>query len=182
MQRLGQIGAAAALLAVTALHAGCGNNASGLTTGDLGPSDAPAGISNEDPLARPVQVAWTSARARRCGFYFDADKLRGAYFAYEAKQGAAGEQMAKLQRTYETTFKSIYEKVGSDPGYCTDRKGAEIKADLQRHLAGDFAPNLPKPKPMASCGFFGCTGASTTQDEPFDSKKFWTERDKNPRR
>jgi len=64
----------------------------------------------------------------------------------------------------------IRERVAADPDYCSDRKGAEIKADLQRHLAGDFAPNFPKAKVVESCGVFGCSNA---QSEKWDSQKWW---------
>ena len=164
------------LLVGTALHAGCGNSASGLTTGA---TDVPA-VTSQDPMARPIQVAWTSARAQRCGFYFDPAKLKASYLSYETRQGAAGEQLGKLQNTYDTTFKSISARVSADPDYCTDKKGTEIKADLQRHLAGDFTPNLPKPKTADPCGFFGCP-TSSDPDEKFNAKKMFDdlERKKN---
>ena len=55
----------------------------------------------------------------------------------------------------------------------------EIKAELQRHLAGDYTPNLPKAKPVASCGFWGCSEAQS--DKPFSSKEFWANKDKDPK-
>ena len=146
------------------------------------PSDAPttATVANDDPMARPIGVAWTSARAKRCGFYFDPAKLKSNYLAYEQRQGAAGEQYAKIERTYEATYRSTTDKVSLDSDYCTERKTADIKADLERHLVGDYAPNLPKPKNIASCGFWGCQSSS---DEKFNDKKFWDKNDKdNPRR
>jgi hypothetical protein len=158
------------LLAAAALQAGC-SGASGLTTGTAA-ADAPGGLTNDSALARPVAVAWTSARAQRCGFYFDPAKLRASYLAYEAKQ-SAGEQLAKAEKSYDTTFKVIRERASSDPDYCTNRKSAEIKADLQRHLAGDFAPNLPKPKVVESCGFFGCGDGSG--EKQWSAEKFWEE-------
>jgi hypothetical protein len=184
MNRFAQAGALALLLVATGLHAGCSNSSAGLTTSSnskLLPPDAPAavGLSNDDPLARPVAVAWTSARAKRCAFYFDPAKLRSNYLAYEARQGAAGEQYAKLEKAYDTTYRATLEKTVSDPDYCSERKGAEIKAELERHLAGDYTPNLPKPKPVASCGFWGC---QSSQDEQFSSKKFWDEQAKNPQK
>ena len=100
-------------------------------------------------------MAWTSARAHRCGFYFDPNKLRASYLAFEAKESNA-EQLAKVEKTYDSTFKVIRERIGEDPDYCSDKKGTEIKANLQRHLAGDFAPSFPKAKQAESCGFFGC--------------------------
>jgi len=162
------------LLVGMALLAGCGNSASGLTAGGV---DAP-GITNDSPLARPIQVAWTSARAQRCGFYFDPAKLRTAYLGFEQRQpGMTGEQLAKIQVSYDTTFKSISDKVSADPNYCGDKKSAEIKADLNRHLAGDYAPNLPKPK-ADPCGMFGCSSTASTSDEKFDAKKLFNDLDK----
>jgi hypothetical protein len=183
MKRFAQAGAGALLLVCTALHAGCGNSSAGLTTGSTGllPADAPAtaAVGNEDPMARPMSVAWTSARAKRCGFYFDPAKLKTQYLAYESSRGgAAGEQLNKIEKTYDSTYRVTSEKVSADPDYCAESKAREIKADLERHLAGDYTPNLPKPKHVASCGFWGCQSSG---DEPFSTKKFWTEQEKNPR-
>lgn len=184
MDRFAHAGALALLLAATGLHAGCSNSSAGLTTtgsSNLLPADAQAtaGLSNDDPMARPVAVAWTSARAKRCAFYFDPAKLRSNYLAYEARQGAAGERYAKVEKAYDTSYRATLEKTVGDPDYCSERKGLEIKVDLERHLAGDYTPNLPKPKVIASCGFFGC---QSSQDEQFSSKKFWNEQEKNPQR
>ena len=176
MSRFAQFLTGAILLASAGLLAACGNSASGLTTGANPTSgELPVALSNEDPLARPVAVAWTSARAQRCGFYFDATKLRASYLAYEAKQ-SSGEQLAKAERSYDSTLKVIRDRVSSDPDYCIDRKGNEIKGDLQRHLAGDFTPKLPQAKKVETCGMWGC--APTKSDEPFDAKKMYEELDR----
>jgi hypothetical protein len=180
MDRLARGMACALLLSSAALAAGCSGGASGLTTGATQPADAPSGVNNGHPMARPVSVAWTSARARRCGFYFDPAKLRSAYLAFEAQQGAAGDQLAKIQSSYDSTFNVISTRIGGEADYCTERRGADIKADLQRHLAGDFTPNLPKPTADASCGLFGCA-TSSDPDKPFDSKDFWKKQDSNPK-
>jgi hypothetical protein len=178
MSRFAQAGACALLLAGTLVHAGCSNGSAGLITGssNLLPADAPATAGIDEGLARPVAVAWTSARAKRCAFYFDPAKLRENYLSYEAKQGAAGEQYAKIEKAYDTTYRVTWDKVVADPDYCSERKGLEIKADLQRYLSGDYTPNLPKPKPIASCGFWGCSSGS---DEKFNTDKFWKEQEKN---
>ena len=178
MDRFAQAGIAALLLAGTALQCGCSNSSAGLTTNSAGllPADAPTAVSVDDPMARPIAVSWTSARAKRCGFYFDPAKLRTNYLAYEAKRGATGEQYAKIEKTYDTTYRVTSEKIALDADYCTDRKGLEIKADLERYLQADYTPNLPKPKPLASCGFWGCTSSS---DAPFSDKKFWDDQQKN---
>jgi hypothetical protein len=172
MDRFAQVLASGLLLAGAALAAGCGSSAGGLITGSTSVGgDSPGSLTNEDPLARPIGVAWTSARAHRCGFYFDPNKLRANYLAFEAKEAGA-EQLAKVEKTYDSTFKTIRERVGEDPDYCTDKKGADIKANLQRHLAGDFAPNFPKAK-AESCGLFGCS--SPAASGPWNSEKWWKE-------
>ena len=173
MLRFARLLSAGLLLAGAGLAAGCGGNAAGLTTSSTASeSKIP---SNEDPLARPTFVAWTAARAKRCGFFFDAAKLKASYLAYESKQGKnAGGDLANIERTYDQTFKSTSDTAWANDDYCSDKKGAEIKQELARHLAGDYAPNFPKPKVVADCGIFGSTAAP---DEPFDSKKFWQKND-----
>ena len=99
-----------------------------------------------DPLARPIQVAWTSARAQRCGFYFDANQLRSAFLSYEAGQGATAQDIKKYQQAYDFTLQTVSKNVKSDPKYCNNkRRVEEIRADLQRHLSGDYTPR-PKKK------------------------------------
>jgi hypothetical protein len=175
MDKFAQTLANALLLLCASLLASCSNSASGLTTGATSAGDVPAAISNDDPQARPIAVAWTSARAQRCGFYFDATKLRASYLAYEAKQSNP-DQLAKAQKSYDSTVKVIGDRVAGDPDYCTDRKGTEIKTDLQRHLAGDFTPKLPQTKKVETCGMFGC--APVKSDEPFDAKKLFDDLNK----
>jgi hypothetical protein len=170
MHRFARIPAAALLIVGLGLLAGCGGNAAGLTTSST-ESKIP---SNDDPMARPTFVAWTSARAKRCGFFFDAAKLKANYLAYESKRGAGAGELANIEKTYDQTFKTTSDTVWATEEYCSDRKGAEIKQELARHLSGDYAPNFPKPKVVADCGIFGCQAAS---EEPFDSKKFWQKSD-----
>jgi hypothetical protein len=161
------------LLAGAVLLAGCSSSAGSLITGSAEPNpENPGSLSNENPLARPMAVAWTSARAEKCGFYFDPVKLRASYLAYEAKQ-ANPEQLGRAQHVYDTTFKSIGQRIATNPDYCTSRKSDEIKADLQRHLAGDFSPKLPQPKKVESCGLFGCS--SIASEEKWDTEKWWSD-------
>jgi hypothetical protein len=171
MDRFARVLVSVLLLAAAGLVAGCGSGGGGLLTGSTpAAADAPAAASNDDPSARPMAVAWTSARAQHCGFYFDPAKLRASYLKFEGKQ--PGADLAKAEKTYDTTFKTIRERVAGEPDYCTETKNAEIKKDLVRHLAGDFKPDFPKPKVADACGFFGCAPRS---DDSFDQKKFWEE-------
>ena len=82
----------------------------------------------------------------------------------------------KIEKAYDTSYRVTSEKISLDTDYCTERKGLEIKADLERHLVGDYTPNLPKPKPVASCGFWGCQSSG---DQAFSDKKFWDDQQKN---
>jgi hypothetical protein len=174
---------AATLLAVAAVHSGCGNGSG--ATGSLfsnntsvqklvpvSEPDAPPGINNDSPMARPASVAWTSARAKRCGFFFDPVKLRATYLAYESRQ--PGQDLAKIESTYDNIFKVISATVAGDADYCNESRSKDIKAELARHLAGDFNPNLPKPKMVADCGMWGCA----TPKGKLESKEFYKELDK----
>jgi len=167
----------ALVLAAGGLVAACSGGIIGGGTTMVDDPDAPAGVRNDNPMARPVAVAWTSARARRCGFYFDSARLRTNYLAYEAGQGNSREKLAEIEKSYDSAFKVISDKVGGDAGYCTDRKSAEIKTDLQRHLAGDYTPKLPQPKLVQACGVFGC--ATPVSEQPFNTKNFYDKWDRD---
>src|SRR5262245_35240139 len=58
-------------------------------------------VAAQDPLARPIQVAWTSARASHCGFVFNPDQLRSNFMAAEARAGVSPEQMQKIEHAYD---------------------------------------------------------------------------------
>src|SRR4029079_10774214 len=128
-----------ALLAL--LLAGC-SAGSGLTTGALLGEDKPAAPVNDAP-ARAFQVGTASARAVKCGFNFDPAKLRTNYVNYE-KQQPGGQDAAKVERIYDVFFHDVATAIAAEGDYCSDSKTKQIKADLTRHLAGDYTPNPPK--------------------------------------
>jgi hypothetical protein len=162
---------------------GCGSGASpqqGLTTASIlgeAPSAAggeKVGVSNADPMARPVQVAWTAARAQKCGFQFDAARLKTNYLTSEARQGVPPPQLATYEKSYDTTFAKISSSIAGEQDYCSERKTAAIKTDLQRHLAGDYAPRLPDEKKVAGGGFFdGFVSEERQEGGKFSAKSFW---------
>lgn len=169
-----------AISSVSLLAAGCSNSSapqSNLSTASiLGEAPAAAsgerpGIRRDDPMARPVQVAWTSARAQKCGFNFDPVKLRANYLASEQSGGADANRLATVTKSYDMTVDKIKSTIGGADAYCTERTSAAIKADLTRHLAGNYDPNFPEDKKTAG-GLFGAWGDDTTQ-EPFDTKNLW---------
>ena len=94
--------------ALAGVLAGCGNSGggAGLTTASLldgapAPNEDGLKLSNDDPLAKPMQVGWTAARAQKCGFNFDVAGLKRNYLAAEAAQGAPQPQLLNLEKAYE---------------------------------------------------------------------------------
>ena len=98
-------------------------------------------VASNDPLARPIQVGWTSARATRCGFVFDPGQLRSNYLAAEIQSGIPQEEMKKIARAYDYTRESTLASIKDDLGYCNKERTAAIRSDLNRYLAGDYAPS-----------------------------------------
>lgn len=142
------------------LLAACSGNTT-LTTGSLFGSNekpaaaaAPAPPPNE-PTTRAFQVGTVSARAAKCGFNFDPARLKANYLASEAKLGASPADMAKIEKIYSVAYNGVAKAVSSTTEYCTDAKTRVVKADLARHLAGDYSPSPPKqPEPEEDDGLF----------------------------
>ena len=95
----------------------------------------------DDPLARPTQVGWVSARASRCGFVFDPGQLRSQYLASEAAYGYSQLQMQKIRTAYDYTRESVLDKINKDPTYCNKDRLKAIRVDLNRYLSGDYSPS-----------------------------------------
>lgn len=157
MRSLVLVAASSALL--TAACSGGG----GLTTGSLSKmlgggeekqaATAPAAPQvRNDPTSRAFQVGGVSARAVKCGYNFDPTRLRANYFAFEAGAGTPPDEIAKAEKVYNVAFNGVAKAVAGSPAYCTDQKVAEIKADLTRHLSGDFTPSPPKAAPQEDGG------------------------------
>ena len=94
-------------------------------------------VASNDPLARPIQVGWTSARATHCGFIFDPDQLRSNYLASEAQAGATPEQMQKIVRAYDYTRESTL---------------ASIKDNLALLQQGAHRRHPKRPQPLSGRG------------------------------
>jgi hypothetical protein len=160
-----------ALVAAAAL-AGCGAS-SGLTTGSVLGEEKPAAAAGpvNDPPMRAFQVGTVSARAVKCGFNFDPAKLKASYLAYESKQPGATDR-ARIEKIYDVSFNGVAKAVVGETEYCTDAKTKVIKADLTRHLAGDYTPS-PPPKVEQEEGLFSGWGSASSDDNkrmptPFD--------------
>src|SRR4029077_9048792 len=124
----------------TLLLLGCGTV--GRVTGNEGvATDTQARyVRPEDPLSRPIQTAWTSARAKYCGFMFDPARLKADYLADEQRRGADQYALARLSKTYDQTFESVTATIVADPNYCNNERLAAIRVDLRRYLSGDYEP------------------------------------------
>jgi len=95
-------------------------------------------MRSNDPLARPTQVAWTSARATRCGFVFNPQQLRSNYLASESRAGHGQAKMQKITHAYDYTLESVSQQIKNDQAYCTKDRLDAIRVDLNRYLAGDY--------------------------------------------
>ncbi|MFM9938282.1 MAG: hypothetical protein ACKVP7_02150 [Hyphomicrobiaceae bacterium] len=145
------------------LLAACSGGSSGLTTGSLLPGSKPA--VTDETTDRALMVATTSARAVKCGYNFDPARLRTAYLAHEASLGAAPEVLVKAERSYDYTRDAVIKRIAQTEDFCDEVKTADIKRDLTRHLAGDFA--LPPKKAAPPGNWWGGSGGS----QDFDREK-----------
>lgn len=132
---------AAAIALLIAVLSGCGtvSKFSGSDEGISSETEA-RNVRPNDPLARPTQVGWTSARATRCGFVFSPQQLRANYLSTESAYNSP-QQMKKIQEAYDFTHESILTSINDDPAYCNKERLDAIRADLNRYLAGDYTPS-----------------------------------------
>ena len=135
-----------------------------LTTGSIlgGPAKPTAADpgSINDPTNRAFQVGTVSAKAIKCGFNFDPAKLKNNYLTYE-RTLTPGADLSKVERIYDVSFNGVAKAVAGEADYCSDEKTKAIKADLTRHLAGDYTPAIkPKDRPSRTA----CSAASLRGD------------------
>jgi hypothetical protein len=155
------------LALIAAALAGC-SGASGLTTGSLFGSEEKAAVNAapvNDPPMRAFQVGTVSARAIKCGFNFDPAKLKTNYLAYERTLSATAD-LAKIEKIYDVSFNGVAKAVAGESDYCSNEKTKTIKADLARHLAGDYTPS-PPPKQQEEEGLFSGWGGGGSDDKGF---------------
>lgn len=157
-----------AFLLTAALSLTACGNAGGVTTGALFGSSQPKPVTDER-TERALEVAATSARASRCGYNFDAAKLRQAYLAYETAQGGTPEQVAKSEKVFDYTRTSLTEKIAKEENFCSEAKTKEIKASLTRNLAGDFSATPKKAVAEVPSGWF----SAPLRNEPIDREKIF---------
>jgi hypothetical protein len=171
---------------VPLLMAGCGSSAPSLPKLNMfGSSDAaPAttGSVTQAPAAAPAtpeqraaQVGATSARAVKCGYNFDPARLKANYMAAESQGGLAVADLSKVEKAYDTINVQVARAIAGQGDYCTESKTQEIKADLTRHLSGDYSPPVQK-KAAGGGGLFGNmldTSSGSSAYKPLTADSMW---------
>ena len=171
MQRIGY-----ALLLCTpiALVAGCAGGPSplpSLTTGSLLGSKPPAPpvAPANTPVNRAFQLGAVSARATKCGFNFDAERLKANFFAGETQQGTAVDDLAKAEKVYKIAYNGVAKAANRKEDYCSEKRTGEIKTDLNRLLTGDFSPQPPRPREEeADNSIFSFGNGTTLANNPLE--------------
>ncbi len=158
------------LTALSGMIAGCGNSSS-LSTGSVlggtqtAAAPAPKPIS---PSERALYVSATVARAQRCGFYFEPEQVKSSYLAAEAQAGTPPDLVQKVTKEYDFTRQSVLSSVAKDDGYCTEGRTREVKAALNRQLAGDFNPPQKRQEVNISVFDHQSKGKAFDGNEIFD--------------
>ena len=145
------------------------------------PAAAEASAIKNDPTQRAFQVGSTSARAVKCGFNFDPVRLKQQFLAAEAAQGTAVADIGKVEKIYDVSFNGISRGIAPQEEYCTEAKTKDIKADLTRHLAGDYAPKAQKQVAAKDeGGFFSVLfdGGDEVENGPKIGTDDWWEKQK----
>ncbi len=161
-----------ATLSMAGLLAGCssgGLSSTGSIFGGATKTAAAAPQAQNDPVSRALQVGSTAARAQKCGFNFDAAKLRTQFIAAETAANPADTQ--KVSQIYDTAYRGISRAVASkNEDYCSGGKVAAIKSALNRHMTGDYTPDPPAPVAEEG-GLFDGLGSSGNSDGIPQAKK-----------
>jgi hypothetical protein len=164
----------AVLSGISCSLAGC-SLGEGLTTGSIfGGSQKTSSVEAaapaapvSDPTGRAMQVGSVSARATKCGYNFDPAKLKANFLASEVALGASPADIERISQIYDISRNGVAKAVAGNSTYCSDEKTAQIKADLTRHLAGDYTPSARRPEAAPEDGgllgdFFGEGGGSSS--------------------
>lgn len=87
-----------------------------------------------------VQLAWTVARAEKCGFVYQPNMLVSNWLNHE---GRTGGDIGARRQAYEFAYRRFQATLAKNPKYCNDKRIAETRRDLNRHMEGDYSPGLP---------------------------------------
>ena len=175
--------------------AACSGTAPSISTGSLfgsasanaapqaaaNPGAAATPAAATEPALRPVtptdrvfQVAAVTARAKKCGYNFDPDRLKATYFAAEAKLGTPPTEIANLEKVYTVAYNGVSKVANTEADYCSEKKTGEIKTDLARLLAGDFNPPPKKVVAQQDSIFDTLFSGDAGENGPaYGSQEWW---------
>jgi hypothetical protein len=100
--------------------------------------------------------------------------MRANFFAAEQQAGATPDVLQKVQKEFDFTRQSILTAIAKDEAYCTEGRNREVKAALNRQLAGDFNP--PRARQQVEVGWF----EHQKRNEAFDGNKVFDNTKKEP--
>lgn len=169
--RSGTLGALA-IASLSLVLAAC-NAGPLLQTGSLAPTGAEAPPKPATSVDRALYVAATSARAQKCGYYFDPNGLRASFLAAETQRGTTPEDLAKVTQAYDYTHRTVSGKIANSEQYCaSDTRTETIKSSLNRLLTGDFEPPPPS-KEDSDGGLFAAFESTDTDKTVFNPDHFY---------
>lgn len=146
--------ASISIAAVALILSGC-NAGPLLKTGALKPTPVADAPKPSTPIDRALHIAATSARAHRCGFYFDGAALRTNFLAAEAALAPAPADLTKIGQSYDYTALKVAQSIKNSEAYCNEARTAAIKKSLQSALAGNYeAPAKETKKASGGLGDF----------------------------
>ncbi|MFY0615655.1 MAG: hypothetical protein JXQ99_29270 [Hyphomicrobiaceae bacterium] len=160
------IATSSALVFAALSTAGCGAG-SLLKTGSVATKPVAATPKPATSIDRALHVASTSARAQKCGFYFDAPALRTSFLTAEAARGTAVEVLSKTSQSYDYTALKVASAIKQSETYCTKARTASIKTSLQGALAGNYDPPV-KNAVAQSSGLADLLETDNAGPEKFD--------------
>ncbi|MEO0809548.1 MAG: hypothetical protein AAFW82_02705 [Pseudomonadota bacterium] len=150
---------------LTLLLTACGGvKLPGLSTGSTDTPQPPP----DDPVERAVQVGVTSARAQKCGYYFDPQQLRANFLTAEAQRTLDPAMLKKVETAHDFSHQKVTAAIAQTEGFCTEERTTEIKTALTRYLAGDFSV-AKKPEPADNTSAFDIFGNERPTDDTFNS-------------
>ena len=124
----------------------------------------PAAVVAEGPLDKAIHVGWTMARAQKCGFFFEPQKVHSNFLAYETQRGVSDQDVKRRDLTVRYTRAKVAKQIAPIEDYCSRTVLTEVREDLPKFLAGDFSgpARLPPVKNKEEGGLFASLTSGST--------------------
>lgn len=91
-----------------------------------------------------MYAATIAAQAGKCGYNFDAQRVRAGYLRWETQQGTQPAELTALEQLYDTTRSRIGNAIANPEEFCSDAVADRLKNDLGKQLAGDYSAPMKK--------------------------------------